>query len=103
MIKIRWGLGGLFVLWVIAMALWAAVGLARSARGDVMAARPSPAVTSPRRVLAPLSNPVRGPLTVSLALTSGRDNIESRPPGGPPREFIGSCSARRGPPSAGGW
>ena len=124
MIKFRWGLGGLFVLWVIAMALWAAVGLARSARGDTgqepstkpqptasvtpgtgeqifrtcrreelacgipifiefeeppvdqSATEPnessSPAVTSPRWVLAlaPPSNPVRGPLTVSLALTS---------------------------------
>ena len=39
MIKIRWGIGGAFVLWVIGMALWAAVGLARSARGD---SAPSP-------------------------------------------------------------
>lgn len=46
MIKIRWGLGGLFVLWVIAMALWAAVGLARSARGDSPPS-PTPARQAP--------------------------------------------------------
>jgi len=31
--KIRFGLGGLFLLWVIGVAIWAAVALAQIARG----------------------------------------------------------------------
>jgi hypothetical protein len=32
--RVRWGIGGLFLLWVMGIALWAAVALARIARGE---------------------------------------------------------------------
>ena len=34
MVKIRWGIGGLTILWLIGVGLWAAVALARIARGE---------------------------------------------------------------------
>jgi len=84
MIKIRWGLGGLFVLWVIAMALWAAVGLARSARGETLVAPPAATSTTA------LSNP-DCPATPLLSRKS--PPRRSHPPAG--------CSGSR--PFAAGW
>lgn len=57
--RIQVGIGGLFLLWAIGIAIWAAVALAQIARGET--------ATPPRAVAATAH---RGPFVISLAPSS---------------------------------
>ena len=54
MAKVRWGIGGLTILWIIAVGLWAAVALARIARGEMTSATPTARVETRLRAGLPL-------------------------------------------------
>jgi hypothetical protein len=53
MSKIRFGLGGLFLLWVIGVAIWAAVALAQIARGDSVASESTRGMASQLHLRGP--------------------------------------------------